>query len=101
MGPSRTPSEVPMTGEHVPGHTAPPTSAVPAPRRPASVPVWIFASSGSPLREDEGPATEQRAQVGDPGRAAPGAALNSRDLEVLSGLARGRSTAQIASSLSV
>jgi DNA-binding CsgD family transcriptional regulator len=90
-----------MTGEHVPVHAAPPTSAVPAPRRPASPPVWSFHSSGSPARRYEGPATEKRPQARVPDRADAGAALNSRDLEVLSGLARGRSTAQIASSLSV
>jgi DNA-binding CsgD family transcriptional regulator len=90
-----------MTGDIAPVHTVPPAVALPAPRRPGPPAVWTSVSSGSPDRGSEEAATEQQPQVRDPAGAAPVSALNRRDLEVLSCLARGRSTAQIASSLSV
>ena len=90
-----------MTGDHAPVHTVPPAVALPAPRRPAPLAVRTFVSSDSPDRGGEEAATEQQPKVRDSAGAAPVSALNRRDLEVLSCLARGRSTAQIASSLSV
>jgi DNA-binding CsgD family transcriptional regulator len=90
-----------MTGDHAPVHTVPAAVAVPAPRRPAPPAVWTFVSSGSPDGRDEEAATEQQPQVRVTAGAAPGSALNRRDLEVLFCLSQGRSTTQIASSLSV
>jgi DNA-binding NarL/FixJ family response regulator len=88
-----------MTGDQAP--PVPPRSAVPAPRRPAPAPVWALDSSGSAGSVAGRPGRETQPQLRVPARRPLDAAFNSRDLEVLSGLARGRSTAQIASSLSV
>ncbi|WP_436693996.1 MULTISPECIES: response regulator transcription factor [unclassified Geodermatophilus] len=88
-----------MTRRRAPRHDVPPAGALPAPR-PAPPAVWSFASSGSPRRGGEERPTDPQ-PVRDLPRPAPASALNRRDLEVLSHLARGRSTAQIASSLSV
>ena len=90
-----------MTDDHEPVHTVPPAVALPAPRRTEPPAVWTFAPSPAPDRGGEEAATEKQPQVRDSAGAAPVSALNRRDLEVLSCLARGRSTAQIASSLSV
>jgi DNA-binding CsgD family transcriptional regulator len=90
-----------MAVDHTPGHTVAPAVALPAPRRPAPPTVRISASFGSPHRGGGEAATQQETQVRDSVRAAPVSALNRRDLEVLICLAGGRSTSQIASSLSV
>ena len=90
-----------MTGDHAPVHTVPPAAALPAPRRPGPPAVWTSVSSDSSVPAGEEAAAEQQPPAGGSGGAASAPALNGRDLEVLSSLARGRSTAQIASSLSV
>ncbi|MBB3084472.1 response regulator transcription factor [Geodermatophilus sabuli] len=90
-----------MTGDHAPAPTVPPGIALPAPRRTAPPAVGTSASSGLPDHGGGEAAPEPRPPVGGVAGAARASALNRRDLEVLGCLARGRSTAQIASSLSV
>ncbi|MGY1712551.1 LuxR C-terminal-related transcriptional regulator [Geodermatophilus sp. SYSU D00758] len=90
-----------MTGEHLPLPAVPPALALPVPRRPVPPAVRPGDRADSPLRERDGPVPEQRQQGDGPGGAVAAAALNSRDLEVLRCLGQGRSTTQIASTLSV
>ena len=90
-----------MTGDHASVHTVPPGAALPTPRRPGPPAVWTSVSSDSSVLGGEEAATEEQPRARGSGGAVSAPALNGRDLEVLSSLARGRSTAQIASSLSV
>ena len=90
-----------MTGDHAPVHTVPPEAALPAPRRREPPAVWTSVPSDSSVPAGGEAAAEQRPRASGSGSAATASALSDRDLEVLSSLAQGRSTAQIASSLSV
>src|SRR3712207_9384367 len=87
-----------MTGDHAPVHTVPPAAALPASRRPAPPAVWTSVSSGSPDLDGEEPVTEQQPRARGSGGAAPASALSGRHPAVLSSLAQGRVTAQIAAS---
>src|SRR3712207_1806721 len=90
-----------MTGDHAPAHTVPPAAALAPPRRPGPPAARTSVASDSSVLGGEEAATEQQPRARGSGGAVPASALNGRDVEVLSSLARGRSTAQIASSLSV
>jgi DNA-binding CsgD family transcriptional regulator len=90
-----------MTGEQPYDPTVPPGPALPTPRRPGRPAVRTVGTSGSPDPAGGEAATEREPQATDAAGVDAVSGLNRRDLEVLSCLARGRSTAQIASSLSV
>jgi DNA-binding NarL/FixJ family response regulator len=75
-----------------------PAEVAPAPRRS---PGSAFIPTTSTLRDGEEAGMSQRPPVGDTTRVDPLSALNRRDLQVLSCLADGDSTAQIAAVLSI
>jgi DNA-binding NarL/FixJ family response regulator len=75
-----------------------PAEAAPAPRRSLGS---AFIPTTSTLRDGEEAGMRQRPPVGDTTRVDPLSALNRRDLQVLSCLADGDSTAQIAAVLSI
>lgn len=88
-----------MTGDPAAPPTAPAVGVVPVPRCPA--PPEICAPCGSRSEGGAPAAGAWRARTRDDGHLDPSAVLSRRDLELLSCLASGRSTAQIATVLAV
>jgi DNA-binding NarL/FixJ family response regulator len=90
-----------MTADHGPSRPVPAAIAPMSPRYAASATAWAFVSSGPRAPDRPAPSPPRRPRPVDTDRAGLVPVLNRRDLVVLSALAGGRSTAQIATSLAV